>query len=540
MTNICRLCLRSGDKCENIENLLRDLLDALLLKLDFERSKNPVICKDCLNRIHKLFDFKTLCLYTEDVLHPFINKQDGQVKQVNLLSVLSETKHLNSENVQICRLCLEVIKDSDNVKNEVLQNEFEDVFKNHLPEVSLHATNAPLICNNCRKHLLEFDEFVSVCTNTEERIKNISKEEVGPAQLVDLSELYSILPIPTKEEVYLKRESPIDYSDMTAAIQSLLDSCQYSQDTKLFKCCSCAFETAVKKRIKSHLLTHLDQSLLPIYKCEWENCTWTGRHPHSIKKHFKAHSKEIVCSVCDLKCYGDFEYRRHFNSTHKEGEFWRCNKCDYVSDSRMGLFRHVRVHREDFLECIKCTFKSKYRASMVEHNRVVHEKGLKRHKPRKEGADAYYCHDCSFITKVKASIRNHVLTHKSKSEMPLLECDECDYTSKSKIFLKKHKKTHLNIMYTCAVCDASFSSESGLEKHRRLHFKKKLKCPECDYENLDLYRLKVHMEKHQKVTAGTVHKCKSCSFQSAWKSCVSKHVRTVHKQKLTKENDGKS
>ena len=84
-----------------------------------------------------------------------------------------------------------------------------------------------------------------------------------------------------------------------------------------------------------------------------------------------------------------------------------------------------------------------------------------------------WCHDCSQFKPV-----NGFYTHKkacSDETYTILECDQCDYTTKWDWILKRHKKKHT---HCCKLCKKSFSALEFLERHESTH-NRTIKCEDC-------------------------------------------------------------
>ncbi|KAJ8933600.1 hypothetical protein NQ314_013914 [Rhamnusium bicolor] len=75
---ICRLCLK---ECINnftaIEDNTKETFDILLLKIDLSVSEEPVMCTSCAENLGKFFGFKSICLYTQGYVDPFINNKNS-------------------------------------------------------------------------------------------------------------------------------------------------------------------------------------------------------------------------------------------------------------------------------------------------------------------------------------------------------------------------------------------------------------------------------------------------------------------------------
>ena len=51
-------------------------------------------------------------------------------------------------------------------------------------------------------------------------------------------------------------------------------------------------------------------------------------------------NKHTICEVCRLICETDKKYQNHIKSHNSNGD-WRCNKCDFQTNSKTNLETHV-------------------------------------------------------------------------------------------------------------------------------------------------------------------------------------------------------
>ncbi|XP_023312290.1 uncharacterized protein LOC111692485 [Anoplophora glabripennis] len=106
----CRLCLKniSDESFEVINNIIRGILDGLLLKLKFEERKE-VICNACRRKLNAASEFKSTCLNTDKTIIPYVDSE--KMLQLDLREVYMQEK--KSELVcsqKICRLCMQPVE----------------------------------------------------------------------------------------------------------------------------------------------------------------------------------------------------------------------------------------------------------------------------------------------------------------------------------------------------------------------------------------------------------------------------------------------
>ncbi|CAG9814762.1 unnamed protein product [Phaedon cochleariae] len=552
MEKVCGFCLIKGSQYEIIENLLKDLLDTLLIPLDFTTLKEPISCKECVKQLHELFNFKTLCLYTEDALIPFLEKNNGEVSQLNLESVYSVNKLLRctktGEKPQICRLCLEISTHCLSLDTAILESKVRNVFENYLPEISLQAIESPSICENCVQMLHSFDRFATMCTSNAANIVRKSsnnnlhtRKSKNPQQATEEEEeedddedndAHQVGDIDLENGV--GRESTV--VGLEGALEFLSKMCNYSPETKTTHCYKCTYKTVDELDLKAHLESHLPKGRYAgirgdrgrFYKCPRKNCSFLSRNTIKIIiAHSKTHGKKINCFMCGERCDGIPAYRRHTKLKHKEGGFYKCDVCPFLSKIWRKYERHTASHKDQLLQCRSCPYKTRYKRDLLKHQYIHYHD------------EVYYCHDCSYSTKVKQRLKMHVLLHMSDSRSVLHKCEKCEFSTKYYSSLQKHcKRKHSdNPLYQCDFCQAKFKCEPNRRMHTiQFHGpndevrKKYIRtCPNCDYETFNMGHMKLHMEQvHGIPVEKERFQCSECDFESIYKSSMKIHFKRKH------------
>ncbi|KAJ8967881.1 hypothetical protein NQ314_002598 [Rhamnusium bicolor] len=104
---ICRLCLKTicDNKFDIIEEITRQMLNALLLNVNLDERKQGVMCPGCATKLQNAIDFKTACLNRENKISPFSTSEEN-MKQNNL----KESTILELIDERICRFCMKVLE----------------------------------------------------------------------------------------------------------------------------------------------------------------------------------------------------------------------------------------------------------------------------------------------------------------------------------------------------------------------------------------------------------------------------------------------
>ncbi|XP_035663108.1 uncharacterized protein LOC118406859 [Branchiostoma floridae] len=132
----------------------------------------------------------------------------------------------------------------------------------------------------------------------------------------------------------------------------------------------------------------------------------------------------------------------------------------------------------------------------------------------------YYCPLCSYFTRHRGNIKQHVRVH--TRERPF-KCPLCEYTGARKEHVQVHMKRHTGERpFKCDHCDYRTSRKPDLVKHLRTHSgDRPYACPKCAYRAAVQSALVNHLRTH---TGEKPYKCPFCNYCTARKRDLSKHM----------------
>ncbi|RZC32298.1 zinc finger protein 600-like [Asbolus verrucosus] len=170
------------------------------------------------------------------------------------------------------------------------------------------------------------------------------------------------------------------------------------------------------------------------------------------------------------------------------------------------------------------------------------EQSWKEYLKLENSLQTYYCTQCSFETKWKCYLKNHIKKiHASPEEARMYHCMQCKFKTKWKFSLSNHMKVHSAPgtlkMHKCPKCNYQTKWNNGLSSHMKVHMLPKVmkvnlyKCTECSYESKNKLDLAQHVKMcHSPLQ--TVYKCPLCTFQTKFRHGVNKHVKVHNTAKL--------
>ncbi|KAJ8935762.1 hypothetical protein NQ318_000235, partial [Aromia moschata] len=387
----CKLCFKESKDFQVIEENIREILDVLLLKIDFSLNEEYVICERCADSIYTFFEFKSVCLYSEDLMFPFIQNMNGM--KVDLVEVIYLMENPGAATISdsddaVCRLCLK--KDRCVDLNDLNENFADDIVAKCIPELTqardkfeyfprvwfryvddmladIKSTRDPKICLSCQTSLLNYYQFVTECLAKQENIVERDDREAIKSEELDIK---------TEEE---ECDSAIPSED--SEIKSFVDR-SYQQET-------------------NHASVNWDPN----------------QNGNEIKLEYAR----------DHKLIEDVAVTRY-----------RCYHCPYVTKQKGLLSRHVLIHRKSLeirtYDCSLCPYKAKRKKPFCSY-KTKHKRNLSKHMLIHKDASEIITYDCSFCSykaKQKGNLSKHMLIHKDASEVTTYDCSFCSYKAKQK------------------------------------------------------------------------------------------------------------
>lgn len=200
---------------------------------------------------------------------------------------------------------------------------------------------------------------------------------------------------------------------------------------------------------------------------------------HLFKSYLSKHTnqtKEITLEdiTCELVKSKKKEIKGNILSLLQNARhYWdKCECCDYTSDKRSNLDKHVK-----------------------ETHKKLEQKPL-------------CCNHCDYTTVRQGDLKKHIEETHEKLEQNLLHCNHCDYTTVRQGNLNRHMLTHAN----------------------KVHKIGKFKCDKCDFSDDKKNRLTQHLKrKHPMVD--NVFECRECDFRTLWENELEKHIKEQHSKK---------
>ncbi|XP_046802407.1 zinc finger protein 708-like isoform X2 [Lucilia cuprina] len=567
--SVCRTCLKHSknmqklsDLFENdnkIEDILKQTIPNFVLKIG-ELPLPEEICKPCLNKLKKSYDFVQTYHKSNKELLSIWKQQMGKVencpedKEMNFKSELEEEFRFNVTADMSSMQDIEEIKFE---MEEPSESTFED--KNHIQRCNSNI-NHPQDFAETKLEIEKSDNSQMACTS--------SSEDCWPFQDKNNSE--SCSDNDTLASSATKKPKRI-YHQKVATKRSNTKTClhcneEFSSRTLLtkhldvhdpayeFVCHLCSYRFSTERKLKNHLIwihkfktRNLDKGHYDCEYCrikfyekiEWSNhdcmkmkrnrklCSfyfdvWPRKPQNDEERHeeIKTHLDDkqtatelnFKCPTCDQMFPEENQLKYHINE-HMGYKKLHCNICEKIFITSLALREHKldHVNKEQFL-CPHCgkSFKTAniLRLHVVRHgDRKYHcaecpmkfyvQSKLNEHMSVHTKLKPYICNVCDKTFARPSSLKAHKFIHTGKRPF---QCDLCNMCFAFKRHLKRHKITHTGEKpYACTYCDRAYASSGDLVKHLRSHVGDKTYfCDQCPEAFKYSIELKDHKLKHYK------------------------------------------
>ena len=221
-----------------------------------------------------------------------------------------------------------------------------------------------------------------------------------------------------------------------------------------------------------------------------------------------------------------------------EKKEFQCEYCNYSTNRRSDLNRHVRGHTgENLFHCVKCDYKT------------ARKSDLRRHHLLHAGEKPFKCGVCNYTTSRKAVLLKHMRIHTANlprsrvilvqvtkdgqkviNNNALAESPSSSTSSQAKSPAKKPRVSSAPVkMYQCDKCDFVAACRKNYHEHRLSHGKEqKWKCPMCGYMTIR----KSDMTRHFNIHIDNVFKCNLCEYKTVRHSDFVRHTKTHNKTKF--------
>lgn len=127
------------------------------------------------------------------------------------------------------------------------------------------------------------------------------------------------------------------------------------------------------------------------------------------------------------------------------------------SKSKPKKLNKIEKQSSSYIRCSVCTFGSHSQTLVNRHEKMAHLK-----------KKFFRCMKCNYVTHMRARYTKHVKYH----TMPMIKCDDCDFSTPYKWNLDRHNRNHSTVnpgTYKCSNCSFSADIKQSLTVHETNH-----------------------------------------------------------------------
>ncbi|CAH0564122.1 unnamed protein product [Brassicogethes aeneus] len=122
-----------------------------------------------------------------------------------------------------------------------------------------------------------------------------------------------------------------------------------NNETHKFKCEKCSYKTHFRENYTRHNLTH-SKSVRKVEKVKCTECNFETVHKVSLKRHLKLHKKleeieHFTCLHCKYKSRFKRKIRNHVLRHLDNAELFKCGKCKFETKFKDNLRKHAKLHK---------------------------------------------------------------------------------------------------------------------------------------------------------------------------------------------------
>ncbi|XP_018576634.2 PR domain zinc finger protein 5-like, partial [Anoplophora glabripennis] len=345
----CRLCLKNitDESFEVINDIIRNILDVLLLKLKFDDESKEVICNVCRRKLNTALEFKSTCLNTDNTIIQYVDSE--KMLQLELREVYTQEK--KNELVcsqKICRLCMHPVESEFRC---ICQEELEAIQK-LIPEMYVNIIKDPVVCKPCFDSLSTHNSFLKDCSEVEEKIKSIFVNSATESQ-TDTSPLDSFVKTENLDKEFDIKEMEMSIKtesiDIKSEDEERSDTPLLISDIVPFEESDCKNEEEdrCKHENGSEVKTRLERKVL--YKCD--KCIFETESEMCFTTHCARHENNLrayECESCEYETENKKLFRKHLLK-HKDSwqiQMYRCKDCNYETKLKSYFKRHQLKHKD--------------------------------------------------------------------------------------------------------------------------------------------------------------------------------------------------
>ena len=226
-----------------------------------------------------------------------------------------------------------------------------------------------------------------------------------------------------------------------------------------FTCLVCLATFTSRNNMKRHIRLHTG---VKPYSCH--KCPESFSRNDDFKRHLLKHTfqKPFRCALCKTGYSDRACVKSHMMKEHNSKVYHVCSQCGESYIDVVRFQQHKKLHSE--LQDYRCSI-----CSFTGSNALMYNKHMLTHGPLKE----YKCTHCNLSFSNPFMYTSHMKGHKGDEHVQKYTCCFCDMTLQSFEQFQRHEHTHVHSkQHVCEVCNKVFRYPSNLREHMLTHLSK--------------------------------------------------------------------
>ncbi|XP_016987014.1 transcription factor grauzone [Drosophila rhopaloa] len=225
-----------------------------------------------------------------------------------------------------------------------------------------------------------------------------------------------------------------------------------------------------------HLRMHNDPDYFRCKICSKQLVSRISYDVHMLRFHSNEDELSFACDQCSKRFSKQFLLTIH-SRVHQQERKEQCKHCDRSFRTAVDLRLHMRrTHDPAFVPfiCDSCGAKFKTKQNLLVHKRTVHREGSQ--------LPEVQCQECQVWLSDENSLRKHMYMHLDAASLRQWKCEQCGLEKGSRAKLAAHiRYHHPKEFHKCSHCGKEFKSSRGLEEHTATHTGQDLyECAFCE------------------------------------------------------------
>ena len=371
---------------------------------------------------------------------------------------------MESSNEKLCRLCLKLSKDVDDLFNHKNGHLIADLIKMICPITIERDESEQMpskVCVDCLELITDAIHLRDLSLINDQELRSNIKMNEMECEVIEDEEVY----IEALEEASLDEGA----DEFITVVYEMSADESHKSGSKQNYCSLCNENFCNHSSLKRH---HLRKHRNIEFTCDY--CDSSFKTKREIENHMKRHH---IIKNPNVRFMSSEKLNFDLNDMYEkleEPQRMVCCFCSYTDYDETSLIEHLASHQDVVdsgkMYCTHCPSPIKTMDFMINHTKIHNEK-IKTHR----------CRMCNKTFPFDEKFLSHLRNHR-KNQNKICFCPQCGKKFSKPRMLEDHIRFIHNkeSMFCCPECGQNFGSKSALNGHIKRHVDgQKYQCPFC-------------------------------------------------------------